>query len=509
MRRGAAGRDHLAAAGLLALAIVLLHFTAMASVYVIPWEPQVGRDDMGSMLPLAFAITLVGFIVLGTGFASYLVHDQSQLQVEKRLRQLSRLDTLTGLPNRRAFADRLEHAIGDLPPGASLALLSIDLDRFADINDDFGQEAGDTILAILGKRASLCLREGEFVARLGGDEFAVIAPVYQRSDALELAERLERAMGKPVRMEEGIVNQRISIGVAFYPDDSIDATSLMNNAGLALQRAKATPDEMVCFYREEMEAVVRRRRRLLEELKTALVQEQFILHYQVQQSVSTRGIIGYEALVRWVHPERGMVSPAEFIPLAEASGLIGPLGEWVLRAACEEAAGWAVPYRVAVNISPLQFADDGLVDLVEQILRETGLPASRLELELTESALLTDLKRTKLILPRLKAQGISLALDDFGSGYSSLGILRDLPFDKIKLDKSFMDEIEHNRQARAVAQAVIDLGRALDIDVLAEGIETQGQLEFLVKEGCAFAQGYLLGRPGPIPAIMAPVLAAV
>lgn len=491
-------RDQYAAAGLLALAIVSLHFTAMAAISVVPWEPLLPRSQIASQVPLALTIALVSFLVVGTGFASYLVDDRGKLQIESRLRQLSRLDTLTGLPNRTAFADRLNQAIREMPAGATVALLSVDLDHFADINDDFGQEAGDKVLAILGKRAALCLRENEFVARLAGDEFAMLATVSRRDEGMELAERLERALCRPVWLGERTVALRASIGVAFYPDDSRDPATLMNNADLALQRAKATPGQVACFYREEMEASVRRRRRMVEELKAALAGEQFVVHYQVQQSVASRTVIGYEALIRWIHPDRGMISPADFIPLAEASGLINPIGEWVLRVACRNAAAWPSPVRVAVNISPLQFADDGLPVLIEQILAETGLPPSRLELELTESAILVDLERTKLVLPRLKAQGISLALDDFGSGYSSLGILRSLPFDKIKLDKTFMDEIEHSREARAVARAVIALGQALDIAVLAEGIETRAQLDFLIEEGCTYAQGYLLGRPAPL-----------
>jgi diguanylate cyclase len=319
--------------------------------------------------------------------------------------------------------------------------------------------------------------------------------VRDRSEAIDLAERLETQLFAPIRHEHADIVCGASIGIALYPDDAGSTTELLNNADLAMYRAKSSLTLSVCFYEESMDEVVRARRKTMTELRDALTRDQFELHYQVQASVTTGEITAYEVLLRWKHPERGYIPPAEFIPLAEENGLILPIGEWVLRTACAQAATWRIPYKLAVNLSAVQLGQIDLPRIVHQTLLETGLSPSRLELEITETALIMDPERTTHILRQIKALGVSIAMDDFGVGYSSLSTLRAFPFDKIKLDRSFMSELEASPQARAIIRAVLALGESLNIPVLAEGVETEQQLSFLQEEGCDEVQGYLLGRP--------------
>jgi len=286
-----------------------------------------------------------------------------------------------------------------------------------------------------------------------------------------------------------------SIGIALFPQDAATATTLMNNADLAMYRAKATIGQVACFYEGSMDDVVRARRKMMKELRDALQRDEFELHFQVQTSVATNEVTGYEALLRWRHPDRGYVPPMEFIPIAEETGLILPIGEWVLRAACAAAAQWPVPHKVAVNLSAVQLGNVDLPQLVEQVLADTKLSPHRLELEITETALIMDPARATQVLGQLKALGVTIAMDDFGTGYSSLSTLRAFPFDKIKLDKSFIRELDQSSQARAIIRAVLALGDSLAIPILAEGVETADQLSFLRELGCDEAQGFLLGRP--------------
>jgi predicted signal transduction protein with EAL and GGDEF domain len=287
----------------------------------------------------------------------------------------------------------------------------------------------------------------------------------------------------------------LSVGVAVWPDDARDISALINDADLAMYRAKASLTTDVCFYEEEMDEAVRNRRRMAQQMREALDQGQFSLNWQIQAAVDTGEITGYEVLLRWIQPDGTFISPADFIPLAEENGLILPIGEWVLRTACAEAAAWPEPHKIAVNLSPVQLGHVDLPRLVHQILIETGLPAARLELEITETAMITDMERTTHVLRQLKLLGVSIAMDDFGTGYSSLSTLRAFPFDKIKLDRSFMSELDGGPQSAAIIRAVLALGESLDIPVLAEGVETLAQLTFLRDQGCDEVQGYLLGRP--------------
>ena len=379
----------------------------------------------------------------------------------------------------------------------SFAVLSVDLDRFKEVNDVFGHAFGDRLLRAVAERLSATVA-GAFLSRIGGDEFAIIVSegaVPNR--AARLAERLLAAAADEFEIEGHRLHIGLSVGIAIYPLDGVDSTALLGNADAALDRAKAEGRGVIRFFEAQMDHRLRGRRALLHDMRSALEQGRFLVHYQPQARIDGE-IIGFEALARWNHPTRGHVPPSEFIPLAEESGLIAPIGEWILRAACREAATWPPHLHVAVNLSPVQFRHGDLAGLVHQVLIDTGLAPNRLELEITESVLIDDLSRALSILRRLKALGVRIAMDDFGTGYSSLSTLQAFPFDKIKIDRSFIANLERNAQAATIVRAVLALGRGLNLPVVAEGVETQAQLAFLSHEDCAEVQGYLLGRPLPI-----------
>jgi diguanylate cyclase (GGDEF)-like protein len=491
------------AAGILTLAICTLHFTAMGAVLIVP-DPTIlipPRSMSSDMLGLSIAG--VGLLVIGTGFSSYLIDARSRSDAQDRLHHLAFHDALSGLPNRAAFNERLDLEIAQakLNDGA-LAILSLDLNRFKEINDVFGHATGDRVLVEVSRRMAECLRGGEFLARLGGDEFVVIqASADQPGDASDLAERLSAAVTDRLALDGHSMQLGASIGVAIYPTDGNNRERILANADVAMYRAKTMGQSATCFFESGMDDTVRRRRALSRELEAAVGQGQLEIFYQVQIAVRDPQISGFEALLRWHHPTRGLVPPAEFIPLAEETGLILSIGEWALRTACAAAASWDKPYRIAVNLSPVQFSHGDLPDLVHRILLETGLAASRLELEITESTLMSNPDRTLHSLRRLKALGVTIAMDDFGTGYSSLATLQTFPFDKIKLDRSFLLKLESRPQSVAIIRAMLSLGRSLNIPVMAEGVESEKHLEFLCREGCEEIQGFLLGRPEPMSKI--------
>ncbi len=433
------------------------------------------------------------------GVMIYAVRDlRDRMAQERRIAHLARNDSLTGLPNRASFLERLTRLKKTAAEGETLALFALDLDRFKEVNDLYGHAVGDQLLCVIAERMKAALHEGEFIARQGGDEFLALASVAGRDQALAVAERLRKAVMETVTIEHADLSCGASIGVSLWPEDARDVSTLINNADLAMYRAKASLTQDVCFYEADMDQAVRARRRVTQALREALEREQFELHYQVQASVETGKATGYEVLLRWKNDEGRYISPVDFIPVAEETGLILPIGEWVLRQACRQAAAWAEPHRIAVNLSPVQLSHVDLPRLVHQILIETGLSPSRLELEITETAMITDMERTTHVLRQLKALGVTVAMDDFGTGYSSLSTLKAFPFDKIKLDRSFMLELDGAApQSRAIIRAVLTIGESLSIPVLAEGVETAEQLAFLRAQGCNEVQGYLLGRPQP------------
>ncbi|MER9299874.1 EAL domain-containing protein [Mesorhizobium sp. M0621] len=489
--------------GLLVLAIVGLHFTAMAAVAVTPLSFISTGTNPDILVAMAVAVAIVGLIVAATGFASYLIDERGRLESFERLQHLALNDALTGLANRVSFNDRLDHEIDRAreDKGTMTAVIVIDLDRFKEINDLRGHAAGDQALKIVARRLAKLTGDGEFVARLGGDEFAAIKRFKDQNDLLGLVSRLEKSLFEPLRLDDFEIAAGASIGVAVYPRDGADRERLVSNADLAMYRAKNDVTRAVCFYESAMDETARARRALATDLRQAIERGELSLHYQVQTSVPTGATCGYEALLRWTHPVHGMIPPVEFIPIAEENGSIMAIGEWVLRTACRQAASWDNGHKIAVNLSPVQFAHADLAKLVHQILVETGLSPKRLELELTESTIVADKVRTLHVLRQIKALGVTIAIDDFGTGYSSLDTLRSFPFDKIKLDRSFMADVERSPQAKAIIRAVLTLGRSLDIPVLAEGVETHVQLTILQVEGCNEAQGYFLGRPKPIDQI--------
>ncbi|MBD9622110.1 EAL domain-containing protein [Ensifer sp. ENS06] len=422
-----------------------------------------------------------------------------RLDTEEQITFLARHDSLTGLPNRLQFSSYLEE---ELDAAAwfnrKVAVIGIDLNKFKEVNDLHGHAAGDFVLVTIAQRMKGLLQEGEFVARFGGDEFAAVKRFEELSELNDFLRRIEKSLHEEMRFGDFELKSGGSMGVAIYPQDAETADTLINNADLAMYRAKAALNQTVCFYEVSMDEAARQRRALANDLWDAVEKKQLALHYQVQKSVMSGAVIGYEVLLRWSHPERGMVPPSEFIPLAEECGAILPIGEWVLREACREAAGWESSHKIAVNLSPVQLANGDIVSLVQDVLADTGLDPNRLELEITESTIIDDKERALLTLRQIKELGVTIAIDDFGTGYSSLETLRSFPFDKIKLDRSFMWEVEGSPQAKAIVRAILALGQSLSVPVLAEGVETQKQLDILQAEGCDEAQGYLLGRPAPI-----------
>lgn len=476
---------------LLVAGIVSLHFTGMAAFMV---EPLAGIEPGAAspaFLAMAVAVAIAGFLILGTGVATYLIEQRLRETSEDQLRHMALHDPLTGLPNRTSFYARLDARL-DGTKAADTAVAAIDLNRFKEINDGWGHAAGDHVLITLAERLRKFDGGRHFAARLGGDKFCLILKTGNAAELQDLVQALEAEFNEPVQYGALEATTGASIGVAVFPRDGEDRDSLVRNADLAMYKAKADPLTNICYYNAELGDAVRDRRQLANDLRTAIENDELALHYQVQTSIETGDIRGYEALLRWTHPVRGNIPPSDFIPLAEANGLILPLGDWVLRRACLDAAAWPHALKVAVNLSAIQ-----LTQQIHQVLLETGLPPSRLEIELTETALIKDKAQSLHIMRQIKALGVSIALDDFGTGYFSLDTLRTFPFDKIKLDKSFTDELKTDQRSLAVVRAVLALAKSLGIPVLAEGIETAEQLELLRIEHCDEGQGYLLGRPAP------------
>ena len=419
-------------------------------------------------------------------------------RAEAQIAHMAHHDSLTGLPNRAAFNECLASTIeAAANRNEAFALLSLDLDRFKEVNDVFGHAAGDKLLREVTQRLQATIG-GAFLARLGGDEFIVIATDGEQPAAAEaLADRLVEVMAKEFIIDGQHPRSSMSIGIAIFPTDSADSASLVANADAALYRAKREGCGTFRFFEPAMDKRLRERRALQHDLQSAIERGELVLHYQPQAKIGGE-VTGFEALARWHHPSRGIIPPGTFVPLAEESGLILAMGEWILREACREAASWPKPLHIAINLSPVQFRHGDLPGLVHSVLLETGLAPSRLELEITEGVLIGDFSRAVAILRRLKALGVRIAMDDFGTGYSSLSYLQSFPFDKIKIDQAFISNVERNEQSATIIRAVIGLARGLKLPVVAEGVETQDQLDFLSGENCNEIQGYLIGRPQPI-----------
>jgi diguanylate cyclase len=416
---------------------------------------------------------------------------------EEHIHFLAHHDALTRLPNRAFFNARVDQEIAALPPGKSFGILCLDLDRFKEINDLFGHAAGDGALQTFASRVRALLDDQQMLARLGGDEFAILMPDISGPAA---AGRLAESILETLRNSTDAPEMPIatSIGIALGPDDAADRQSLLNHADVALYRAKQEGRNTYRFFEAKMGAEVRDRRLVEHDLRLAISRGELWLAYQPQLDIRHGTVVGFEALVRWNSASRGEISPGVFIPIAEEIGAILPLGDWVLKEACREAATWKTPLKVAVNVSAVQLHNATFAQELHQILIESGLPAKRLEIEITETALVRDFNRTLATLRQVKALGVEIAMDDFGTGYSSLSNLRAFPFDRIKIDRSFIKSVHSNQQAATIVRAVLGLGKGLGLPVIAEGVETNEELRFLQEESCDEVQGYLLGRPAAI-----------
>jgi diguanylate cyclase (GGDEF)-like protein len=417
---------------------------------------------------------------------------------DDRIAHLAHYDALTDLPNRGLFGEQLDRALKMVPRGEQLAVLYIDIDEFKSVNDSLGHPVGDELLRAVADRLRGCLTATDFVARLGGDEFAIIQTAVERpSNTTDLVARIYEAIRAPYECVGHLLTTDVSIGIALAPKDGTELVELLKNADLALYAAKADGRRTYRFFNPGMDARVKALRILELDLRQAIADGGFELHYQPLVSLPDNKIAGCEALLRWRHPERGMISPAEFIPVAEETGLINPLGEWVLITACTEAASWPDHVKVAVNVSPVQFRSQAFVLKVAAALAISGLPAHRLELEITEAVLIRDDEAALVMLHQLRALGVRIALDDFGTGYSSLSYLQRFPFDKIKIDRSFIKDIAEPDGAACIVQAIVNIAAARHMTTTAEGVETQQQLDALRNLGCNEMQGYLFSAAMP------------
>ena len=445
------------------------------------------RDD-GRILEVRTHLLTAG------GFVRTYADITERKLAEARITHLAMHDSLTDLPNRRLLAERLAEAVGQSGEGG--AVLIIDLDRFKSINDRHGHAFGDQVLLQAAARLRTTAGSGEFVARIGGDEFCVLLPAGAEPEAAETrAQEIVRLLSEPYAIDgqEGLLS--VSVGIARYPADGASVDQLLTNADTALYRAKESGRATFRVYEPAMDVRVAERRLLEQDMRDALALGQFSLVYQPIFDTVGGEITGFEALLRWFHPTRGAISPADFVPIAEASGIVVRLGFWVLETACAEAATWDRPLSIAVNLSPRQFWGSDLSDRVAATLAATGLKPERLVLEVTESVLIDHSQRTLATMEALRRQGVRIALDDFGTGYSSLSYLRVFPFDTIKIDRSFVMTVCDDEQSRAILRAVLMLGSSLGLKVVAEGVETEAQLQWLRVEGCDDVQGFLFGQP--------------
>ncbi len=443
-------------------------------------------------------IEVVNQPMTGGGWVATHEEITERKRAEAKIAHLAHHDALTGLPNRAAFNERFAATLEQAKKAeGQFALVCVDLDRFKYVNDLFGHAVGDAFLCQVTKRLQKASRDA-FLARVGGDEFSLIVTGDDVAETTaRVAERITTALGDSIELEGRKLTANASVGIAIYPSDATDGEKLICNADAALYRAKSEGPGSYRFFEPEMDRQLRESREIQHELKSAIEKGEFHLEYQPEALIDGH-IIGFETLVRWHHPTRGLIMPSTFIPLAEDSGLIIQLGEWILRTACREAASWTSGALLAVNLSPAQFRHGDLPGLVHSVLLESGLPPARLELEITESVLIDDFGRAQALLRRLKNLGVKIAMDDFGTGYSSLSYLQSFPFDKIKIDRAFVADLASNAHNAAIVRAVITLAKSLNLPVLAEGVENEQQLAVLQQDGCDQVQGYLIGKPLPI-----------
>ncbi|TFV47883.1 bifunctional diguanylate cyclase/phosphodiesterase [Bradyrhizobium niftali] len=461
-------------------------------------DAREGRTTSQIVNRFGRSIRVVNQPMQGGGWVATFEDITEWLEAQAKISHMARHDALTGLPNRVLFHEQLEQGLRRAGSGDQLAVLCLDLDHFKDINDSLGHPIGDALLKEVGRRLRATVGESDTVARLGGDEFSVVQiGRSEEAAARSLAGRLVEAISAPYEIDGHQIVIGVSIGISLSPQDGSDPDELLKNADLALYRAKADGRGTYRFFETGMDARAQARRLLEMDLRAALQRDEFQPYYQPIRDVASGRVVAFEALLRWNHPQRGLIAPINFIPLAEETGLIVQLGEFMLRSACADAATWPDDIDVAVNLSPVQFKNPNLIASVTEALTASGLAARRLELEITESVLLQNSEATLTTLHELRAMGVRISLDDFGTGYSSLSYLRSFPFDKIKIDRSFVSELATREDSMAIIRAVTGLGRSLGIVTTAEGVENDAQLELLRREGCTQAQGYLFSKPRP------------
>ena len=424
-------------------------------------------------------------------------------RADEQIAHMARHDALTDLPNRIMLRERLQHELKRVKRGECLAVLCLDLDQFKSVNDTLGHPIGDELLKLVADRLRGCTREPDTIARLGGDEFAIImTQMKEPTDAASLSRRIRESIIRPYQVDGHQIVSDLSIGISIAPIDGTESDILLKNADMALYGAKADGRGTYRFFEADMNTRMKTRRELEMDLRKALHNKEFELYYQPLVTLQTNEISAFEALLRWHHPTRGMISPAEFIPIAEETGLIIPLGEWVLKTACQETVNWPAHVKVAVNLSPSQLNNRNLVRVVNEALSESGMPARKLQLEITESVLMQNTFSTLATLHELRKLGVQIAMDDFGTGYSSLSYLRSFPFDKIKIDRSFIQDLSNGAGPLAIVHAVAGLANGLNMISTAEGVETQQQLETLQAIGCTEMQGYLFSQARPAKEVM-------
>ena len=473
----------------------------IGAVEVYVNQTEITATTRRSLTIIVGAVTAV-LLLIGI-ITAYLFWQRlrQQRRSDDRVRYMAKHDVLSGAMNRTSFSEALSQAAlrTEKKGGPAFSLLCIDLDKFKEVNDSLGHAAGDQVLRIATQRLKACLREGDQVARLGGDEFAILLMgLSTTASVTPLAQRIVQTLAAPFELSDQRVYCGGSVGIAIYGVDGTEAEDLMIKADLALYRAKADGRGTFSFYDIAMDRQMKSRRELTRDLRDAILTGQMSVHYQPLHGSDGKALMGYEALLRWQHPDRGNVTPAQFIPLAEETGLIDDIGLWVLRRACTDAASWPPPLTVAVNLSAAQFTRGNLVEQVSQALADSGLPAGRLELEITESLLMNNSEQVMKTLQSLAAMGVSIAMDDFGTGYSSLAYLWRFPFNKVKIDRAFTHSLVDDPKVGKIVHSIVTLAHSLDIRVNAEGVETPSQMAALQEHGCDELQGFLLGRPGPL-----------
>ena len=485
------------------------NFASLTLPLAVNGEPRgtlvvyLDQSDQAAVLANYFDwVVGITLALLGAGIAVPAafawMRGRERRKAEEQLRYLEEHDALTDLANRKAFVDSLTAAIGRMQRDRThIAVLCLDIDKFKEINEAADHSGGDQVLRDIGGRIQSTLRGNDLIARLAGDEFAIaLVDITNLGDVMAFMNRLVEALRRPLQVAGKEMLVTTSVGIALAPADGDTAATMLRHAGIALARAKGDGGQRMCFFEHSMDKALQRRRMVEHELRLALVREEFEVVYQSQYDLATERQCGSEALVRWHHPVHGKIAPGHFISVAEDTGLIVPLGEWVLRRACTDAAKWPDPLIVAVNLSPAQFRDGDIAETVAEVLKETKLPPERLELEITENLLINDTEEVLGKLNRLRQLGVAIAMDDFGTGYSSLNYLARFPFSKIKIDRQFIRNMTRDPATRAIVKTIIALGKSLDVTITAEGVETQEQAAILREFGCPQVQGFLYGYPG-------------